>query len=118
VGKRDIEDALQRLDTLTKEEGLVVMARTMQVTHRVDDNVAAIKKVINDVDGDAKATKELVQNVDSNVTTMKEAIHDIDNSLRWTSKLTCTVGKDAKVIERVVRNIDDNVEVTKLGTLR
>jgi hypothetical protein len=36
VGRTDVEDALLRLDTLTKEENLMATARTLEVTHHVD----------------------------------------------------------------------------------
>jgi hypothetical protein len=35
VGRTDVEDALLRLDTLTKEENLMATARTLEVTHHV-----------------------------------------------------------------------------------
>jgi methyl-accepting chemotaxis protein len=118
AGRTDVENALQRLDLLTKEEELMTTARNLEVTHRVDDNVATIKEVIQDVDGNIRMTKELTHNVDSNVMTMREVVHDIDSNLRATNELTCKVSDDTKAIEGVVRNIDDNVEVTKIGTHR
>jgi hypothetical protein len=42
VGQNDIEDALKRLDTLTVEEARMAIAETLNVTHRVDDNVAVL----------------------------------------------------------------------------
>jgi len=36
VGQMNVEDALLRLDTLTKEESLMTAARNLQITHRVD----------------------------------------------------------------------------------
>jgi hypothetical protein len=54
VGRADIEDAVQRLDTLTKEEGLMTAARNLAVTHHVDDNVTTIKDVVT-------ATKDSTQ---------------------------------------------------------
>ena len=38
----DIEDALQRLDTLTMEEARMAIAETLNVTHKMDDNVAVL----------------------------------------------------------------------------
>jgi len=35
MGRRDIEDGLLRLDTLTKEEGLMVAARTLERTDEI-----------------------------------------------------------------------------------
>ena len=68
VGRKDVEDAVSRLDMLTKEESLMVMARNLEVTHRidgvvhdVDSNVKATKVLTEDIDGDVKATKVLVE---------------------------------------------------------
>jgi hypothetical protein len=35
MGKAEVENALQRLDMLTKEENLMTNARTLEVTHHV-----------------------------------------------------------------------------------
>ena len=130
MGRTDIQDALRRLDTLTKEEGLMAAARNLEVTHHVDGNVVTIKEVIQDVDSNVKVTKELTSEVDgnvkaikklshdvnSNVTTIKEIVHDVNSNLRVTKELTYKVGGDTKVIEAIARNIDDNVTTTKHGT--
>ena len=39
MGKTDVENAFQRMDTLTKEENLMTTARTFEATHHVDNNV-------------------------------------------------------------------------------
>jgi len=54
AGRKDVEDALSRLDMLTKEESLMVMARNLEVAHQIDG-------VVYDVDGTVKATKVLVE---------------------------------------------------------
>ena len=54
VGRADIEDAVQRLDTLTKEEGLMTAARNLAVTHHVNDNMTTIQGVVT-------ATKDSTQ---------------------------------------------------------
>ena len=43
MGKTDVEDALIRLDVLTKEECLIAVARNLEVVHHVDHNVNATK---------------------------------------------------------------------------
>ena len=58
VGKTDVEDALQRLDMLTKEENLVAVARNLEITHRVDVNVTELTRVIHD---NVEETKHGVQ---------------------------------------------------------
>jgi hypothetical protein len=84
AGRTDVEDALQRLDILTKEECLMTAARNLEVTHRVDVNVMAtqevthrVEEVIHDVDGNVKETKELTRDVHDNV---KVTRHGAPNS--------------------------------------
>jgi len=45
VGRKDVEDALQKLDTLTNEETSMTLARNLKVTHDVNSNVTEIKHV-------------------------------------------------------------------------
>ena len=51
VGRREVEDALLRLDSLTKEESLMAVARNLEATHFVGH-------LIRGVDGNVKAAKE------------------------------------------------------------
>jgi hypothetical protein len=69
VGRKEVEDALLRLDMLTKEESLTVVVRNLEITHHVDG-------VVHDVDGNVKATKVLVEDIDDNV---KEVARGVDN---------------------------------------
>ena len=62
AGRTDVEDALERLDMLTKEENLMTTARNLKITHRVDVNVMAVQ--------------ELTHRVDVKVATIEEVIHD------------------------------------------
>jgi len=68
LGNTDVDDALERLNELTKEENLMTVARTLKVVHHVDDNVAVIKDVVHKVDGHVKGAIELSSYVDQNVT--------------------------------------------------
>jgi hypothetical protein len=43
AGRKEVEDAVSRLDTLTKDENLMIAARNLEVTHRVDRTVEATK---------------------------------------------------------------------------
>jgi hypothetical protein len=43
AGRRDVEDALERLDTLTKEEISMTVARNLRITCDIDHNVKATK---------------------------------------------------------------------------
>ena len=111
VGRTDVEDALARLEVLTKEENLMTAARNLEVTHRVDVNVTAtqeltrlvddkvttVKEVVHHVDDNVMATRELTHLVDDNVTTIKEVVHDVDGNVKETKELTQSIYDDVKV---------------------
>jgi hypothetical protein len=49
VGRKDIEDALARLDKLTQEEARMAAAQILRLTHSVDDKVKAIDDKVTGV---------------------------------------------------------------------
>ena len=57
VGRKDVEDALQKLDTLTNEETSMTLARNLKVTHDVDRSVAEIKVLTEGIGNDGNLTK-------------------------------------------------------------
>ena len=101
MGKSDVENTFQRLDTLTKEENLMTAARTFEATHDVNVNV--------------KATQELTHHVDNKVTVIEEVLQQVDGNIRVTQELTCDLRADLNVIKEDTRSVDDNVKVTKRG---
>jgi hypothetical protein len=82
VGKKDVEDALERLDMLTKEENLMTAARNLEVTHHVHTTVTA--------------TQEVTHRVDDKVTTIEQVVHDVDGNVRATKELTWGVNENFK----------------------
>ena len=86
VGRKDVEDALSRLDMLTKEESLMVVVRNLEVTYHVDG-------VVHDVDDNVKATKVLAEDIDGNVKVTKVLVED-----------------NAKGIEKVTLGVDNGTQ--------
>jgi hypothetical protein len=75
MGRSDVEDAVLRLDSLTKEESLMAVAqnleatkKNLEVTHDVDGNVKDIKVLAEDIDDKVQA----IDRVDQNVKVVKE----------------------------------------------
>ncbi|KAH9031128.1 hypothetical protein EDB85DRAFT_1383471 [Lactarius pseudohatsudake] len=64
IGKKEMEDALKRLDKLTQEEARMAAAEILRLTHIVDDKVTT---VVND----GKEMKQVVQQLASSVDDMK-----------------------------------------------
>jgi hypothetical protein len=58
IGRTDVEDAVLRLDSLTKEESLMAVAQNLEVIHHVGGNVKDIKVLAEDIDGNVKVVKE------------------------------------------------------------
>jgi len=48
---------------LTKEENIMIAARNLEVTHRVDGNVEATKVLTETIDDNIKATKDVTDGV-------------------------------------------------------
>jgi len=49
AGRTDVEDALQRLDALTNEEGLMAAARNLEVVDHVDETVTQVGNDMIDI---------------------------------------------------------------------
>jgi hypothetical protein len=97
VGRKDVEDAVSRLDILTKEENLMILVQNLEATHRVDDNVEATKVLTKNVDDNVKATKALTKRVDENIK---------------------VIGDDVKETKALSEDIGDDVKATKDGMQR
>ena len=50
IGRRDLEDALFRLDRLTQEEAWMATAQVLKVAHRVEDGVKTVGEQVKEVD--------------------------------------------------------------------
>ena len=60
IGRRDLEDALMRLDRLTQEEGWMATAQVLKVAHRVEDGVDTVREQVKGVDVKVKAVDDKV----------------------------------------------------------
>ena len=54
VGRKDIEDALKRLDKLTQEEALMAAAQNLRLTHSVEDRVKIVDEKVTGVGNNMK----------------------------------------------------------------
>jgi hypothetical protein len=100
VGKNKVEDAVLRLDMLTKEESLMVLVRNLEIAHRVD-------VVVHDVDGNVKATKVLTEDIDRNVQSTKVLTENIDGNVKATKVITEDIDNNVKAIQGVAHSVDN-----------
>ena len=88
MGKADVENAFERLDSLTKEENLMTAARTFEVTHDVDNRVTVIEEVLQQVEGNTRVTQELAYDVRADVDVIKEGTRSVDHNVKVTKRGT------------------------------
>ena len=121
VGRKDVEEAVSRLDMLTKEESLMVVVRSLEITQDVDGNVKATKVLAEDIDGNVKATKVLTEDIGDNVNVTKVLIENIGDNVNTANILTEDIDSDvkatkvlvednAKGIERVAHRVDNGTK--------
>jgi hypothetical protein len=67
LGRMDAEDALLRLDSLTKEENLMTAARTLEIVDRVDRNVVALAETTQEFRDNVERVETTTRVVDRNI---------------------------------------------------
>jgi hypothetical protein len=72
MGRTDIEEALLRLDSLTKKESLMAVMKILEVADRVHDNVKAIKVLAERTDDRVQVLERVTHSVDQTVKVVKE----------------------------------------------
>ena len=60
IGRRDLEDALIRLDRLTQEEAWMATAQVLKVAHRVEGGVNTVGEQVKGVDVGVKEVHDKV----------------------------------------------------------
>ncbi|KAN0129971.1 hypothetical protein V8E53_012226 [Lactarius tabidus] len=78
VGRKDIEDALMRLDKLTQDEAQMAAAQILKLTHVVDNKVTGVGNKLKEMEDkidvvikDGKDTKVVIQQTSNHVDDMK-----------------------------------------------
>ncbi|KAN0130216.1 hypothetical protein V8E53_011973 [Lactarius tabidus] len=97
VGRKDIEDALKRLDRLTQDEALMAAAQILNVTHRVDNKVT-------DVGNQVMGVGNQVAGVGHQVAGVGNKLKDVDDKMG----IVVQDGKDVKlVLQQTSCSVDD-----------
>jgi SMC interacting uncharacterized protein involved in chromosome segregation len=89
VGRKDVENALLRLDKLTQEEVRMAAAEALMITRNIDDAVKVIDKRlegvderVQDVDGRVKDLKHMVQGTDHVVQDVNHRVKGVDHTMK------------------------------------
>ncbi|KAH9009928.1 hypothetical protein EDB83DRAFT_2185807, partial [Lactarius deliciosus] len=82
VGRKDVEDALQRLDALTQEEARMAAAEVLVITRGIGDKVKDVGDKVKGVDDKVKEIDEKVEAVDERVQAVDIKVDGIDNKIQ------------------------------------
>ena len=81
VGRKDIEDALRRLDKLTQEQVRMAAAELLKITNSLEDSVKNIAEQKQGVDGTIQCVDTKVQGVDDRVKGVDDSVKVVDDKV-------------------------------------
>ena len=70
AGRKDIEDALQRLDQLTQEEARMAAAELLKIARVIDSKVEGVDERVQNVDTKVEGIDDKVRSVDGRVSSI------------------------------------------------
>ena len=144
IGKTEVEDGLQQLDMLTKEENLMAAACTLEVTgeirrdvdvikddtreikddtHDIKDDTRDIKSDTSDIKSDTRDIKDDTRDIrliKDDACDIKDNTRDIKDDTRDIKNDTRDIKDDTRNIKDIkedTRNINDNLQINKRGAL-
>ncbi|KAH9013803.1 hypothetical protein EDB83DRAFT_2184415, partial [Lactarius deliciosus] len=82
IGRKDVEDALQRLDALTQEEARMAAAEALTITRGIDDKVKDMYEKVEAVDERVQVVDIKVDGIDDKVQTVDSKVQCVDHKVR------------------------------------
>ena len=76
-----MEDALKRLDNLTREEARMAVAQNLKATHIVDDRVKVVVGRVLDVDDRVASVDNRVEGVDARVADVGDEVKAVNDKV-------------------------------------
>ncbi|KAI9447183.1 hypothetical protein BJY52DRAFT_1228423 [Lactarius psammicola] len=111
IGRKDVEDALQRLDALTQEEARMAAAEALTITRGIDDKVKDVNDKVKDVDDKVEGVDERVQAVDIKVDGIYDRVRTVDSKVQRVDHRVGTVIQGVKetgvAIQQVANQVTD-----------
>ena len=93
VGRKDIENALQRLDKLTQEEVRMAAAEALTISRHIDDTVKDVDKRLEAVDEKVQGVGGRVKDVDHMVKGVGHMVKGVDHRLKAVDRKVVSVIK-------------------------
>ena len=81
IGRKDVEDALQRLDRLTQEEARMAAAEALEITRVIDDRVKAVDEKVEGVGERVQGVDIKVEAIDNRVQIMDSKVQSVEDKV-------------------------------------
>jgi hypothetical protein len=77
IGKTDMEDALKRLDKLTREEAWMGIAQNLKATHIIGESVKRVADEVVGMDNRVASVGDQVASVDDRVRVVDDKVTEV-----------------------------------------
>ncbi|KAH9012826.1 hypothetical protein EDB83DRAFT_2233572, partial [Lactarius deliciosus] len=118
VGRKDVEDALQRLDALTQEEARMAAAEVLVITRGIDDKVKDVGEKVKDVGDKVKGVDDKVKEVDEKVEAVDEKVEAVDERVKAVDIKVDGIDNEIRTVDSRVRSVDHKVGSVVQGQFR
>jgi archaellum component FlaC len=82
IGRTDIEDALKRLDKLTRQEAWMGIAQNLKATHTVDERVKGVADTVVTIDNRVAGVDDRVAGVSDQVASVRGQVAGVDDRVQ------------------------------------
>ena len=102
VGRKDVEDALQRLEQLTQEECRMAAVETLMIARGIDDKVQAVGDKVTGVGDKVREVVEKVEEVDEKVEGVDERVQGVNIKVEG-------IDNQVRIVSGKVQSVDQKV---------
>jgi hypothetical protein len=113
-GRKDVKDALQRLDKLMQEEVQMAAVETLIITHGIDDKVNVVDERLEGVDVKVEGIQDQVH---IGVEGLQDQVQIIDSKVEGIQDHVQTIDSKVEGIDNRVRGVDLKVSSVIEGKL-
>ena len=124
IGRKDVEEALQRLDQLTQEECRMAAAEVLVITRSIDDKVMAVDDKVQDLGNQVKTVGdkvgdvgEQVRDVDNKIKGMNEKVENFDEKMQGVNTKVAAISGNVRAVDSKVQAVDHKVGSVIQGEL-
>ncbi|KAH9044850.1 hypothetical protein EDB84DRAFT_1635198 [Lactarius hengduanensis] len=80
-GRKDVEDALQRLDQLTQEEARMATAENLRITRSIDDKVKDVDEKVVGINEGVRGVDMKVEGIDGTMRSVDSQVQSVDHKV-------------------------------------